>query len=866
MSNIIVEEIKASELNNFTAEELGEFQFIDDIAIHDGIESDDDSLPNIEFDNFLSDNEDPGISSNKTEEVKKPHNVAKREKRKKNTLTEEETLFIDKFLAREISFFECAKRMNEVSMNDDDDDDTTANRLIEHGKKRLNDSENYYQRKTNNLLPTALKGMMGEANLKCARGESEIAEKLCLEIIRQEPAAAEPYLTLSQIYESTDPQKYVELLLIAAHINSTPHHWIHLAELMVEKDNLKQASYCYGMATRIDPTNMEIRLKRIEILKELGNEKKVLHCITCMLNFIPKEDHKFLISQAKFAAKRYYEMNLISKALDVMLCSYRLVPQHFTTEDVNSFIDLLINNRMYRKCLNIFVTRTGLKFKSKKIGSNIYEISNLYIPEDMPVDLRTKMCICMIQLNATNIFNELIDNICKYINIEEGGDCYLDIAEVLMVKKHHILAFILLDLLVQSAAFSLAAVWLRHAECLQAIGYTSKAILSYERVISLSGCPEARRSLASIYKQEGKVDDAIRTLSQDPESEVLNWEILSEKLALLKEANRIDEYLEIGYIMLLRHSIKYRSRQEIQIICNYIRISDRRNELMEHRKSTEEENEDLPDFWSTNALNFCADWKAFCELIQTAFEHERYTQLQKLTFTAMTSCYLQHVKQIDYMAIIASFRNKEPVFGYSKIREFFNSEKTMPRFWNLFNLIAYNTKDNRPHRFLLRVFEGDSAVPPFVYVLVANFYLSNPNCLKVALARFEEINQRISHPMILMILGILYLHFSNHKLVQQRQHFLLKGMSYFEEYQKRREPEAMAEILYNKGRFYCQMGATYIAKDYYEKAMKITNHLIESDPDVLDLKRIIAFNLHIIYKNSGNKVLARNVLLKYIVI
>lgn len=76
------------------------------------------------------------------------------------------------------------------------------------------------------VLPAALQGFMGEANLKYARGENELAEKICLEIIRQVPLAPEPFLTLAQIHDS-NPEKYLQFSLIAAHLNpADSEQWV----------------------------------------------------------------------------------------------------------------------------------------------------------------------------------------------------------------------------------------------------------------------------------------------------------------------------------------------------------------------------------------------------------------------------------------------------------------------------------------------------------------------------------------------------------------------------------------------------------------------------------------------------------------
>lgn len=85
------------------------------------------------------------------------------------------------------------------------------------------------------MLPPALQGLMGEANLCYARGQTELAEKLCLEIIRQVPLNHEPFLTLAQIHEN-NTEKYMQFSLIAAHLNpSDMDQWIRIAQLAMEQ-------------------------------------------------------------------------------------------------------------------------------------------------------------------------------------------------------------------------------------------------------------------------------------------------------------------------------------------------------------------------------------------------------------------------------------------------------------------------------------------------------------------------------------------------------------------------------------------------------------------------------------------------------
>lgn len=890
MSSFIIEEVDS---NDVPEEELSEFVTTEDIPIintdlvaaadSDDLPTDYESTDDSELDESKKtlDDVDMEVDKPSTSGIVTSTSPGKA-KKPSGTSEKSQSILLRKFMNNEISYNEYMKKMSMDETFDDIDDqsddsedsnDTPMEKIKKQGRRHAARAETHHAKKTKRSLPPALQGLMGQANLCFARGDIAMAEKLCLEIIRQEPMAAEPYLTMSQIYENTDEEKYNQLLLIAAHVNSTVFQWTQVAEVFLEKGNLKQASLCYAKATRCDPKDLSIRLKRLNILKELGEEKHVLHCTYCMLGFIPKHQHELLISQAKWVAQKYHQEGLVTKSLDAMLKAYSKVPEHFTTQDVHSLIELLIKNKQYRKCLNVLIFHTGLNVKIKQKGKDVYEFADIYIPDEMLMDLRTKMCICLINLKAFNLYDILIGNVLQFIDIENGGDCYLDIAEALMLLERYADALRLLDPLIKSSTFSLAAVWLRHADCLRAIRRFPEAIDSYKAVVRLSQHLAARLTLAALLKQEGRMEEALEALTQDPAVEILDTELLKEKCLLLKELNRVDEYLQEGYKMLLRHCVHLRSRHEVQIVSNFTRINDRLNELKSLRKNRNQEidDTDAPQFSKCdNDPTVADDWKLFIDLISTAWRNQRYVQLQRLSFAAMSSRrFIAKIREIDFIGTIACLFNKEETYGYNKIREFLNTDKNKPRFWNLFNLIIYVTQDCRFHRFVMRLFERSTPytidVPPLVYMIIANYCLLS-NSYKHALNHYDEIYRRFQPPLVAMLLAILYAQIANQKFTNRKQNLLVQAMNYMEKYQRTREPEAEAEILYNTGRLYHQIGILSVAKQYYEKALKVTNPFIEQHKEMLDLKMEIAFNLHVIYKQSGNKLMARKMLYDYIVV
>ena len=63
---------------------------------------------------------------------------------------------------------------------------------------------------------------------------------------------------------------------------------------------------------------------------------------------------------------------------------------------------------------------------------------------------------------------------------------------------------------------------------------------------------EARRALSNILNRLGRPDEALRTLSQDEEAELLNPTLLYEKCLLLHNEKRIDEFIPKAELLFSR--------------------------------------------------------------------------------------------------------------------------------------------------------------------------------------------------------------------------------------------------------------------------------------------------------------------------
>ncbi|XP_028161495.1 DNA ligase 4-like [Ostrinia furnacalis] len=465
-----------------------------------------------------------------------------------------------KFLNGEMSFAEYSSEWYDVEDEEDIDDTSKPS-----DEDRLSPSAHFMEkgtlrrRKCTRLSP-ALMGLMGEANLRFVRGDKEMAEKMCHEIIKQVPTAPEPYQTLAQIYEH-DAEKSLQFSLLAAHLRpSDANEWLRLANISNQKNDTRQEMLCYTQAVRADPHNLDIHLKRLEVLSILEDMKYPVHtmnvsrvkCYHKIVTSLPASEGEVIMKYAKMAATLYHNSNEVERSLEVMGAAYKKCSSLFTHEDLNILLELLILRKQYQTCLDIFVANVGVEIEAEiqtvKNSDNdaIEEHTNYLncsIPENLHIDLKSKLLVCFIHLGSINLVQTLLQDFLSN-DVEKAGDLYMDIEEALSSAGYHELAMKLLDPLVKNNSFDLGAVWLKHAECLHNLGREDDAIESYYKVLKhVPQHPDARRKLFTILEKKGKIDEALNILQQDYRY-IVSASLLYEQCLALKKYNRLLKYLE----------------------------------------------------------------------------------------------------------------------------------------------------------------------------------------------------------------------------------------------------------------------------------------------------------------------------------
>ncbi|KAM8905587.1 general transcription factor 3C polypeptide 3 [Spinachia spinachia] len=763
------------------------------------------------------------------------------------------------------------------------------------------------ERRHRSKLPRALRGLMGEANIRYARGEKEDAILMCMEIIRQAPLAHEPFSTLAMIYEDDlDMDKALQFGLIAAHLNSAAcEEWIRLAEMSLEQDNIRQAIICYSKAIKSDPTNVRYLWERASLHMRLGEHKQCMDGYRRILTLLPMEDGEHFMQLSKDMAKSYYESNDLPSALGVIEEALERHPSLVSDDLINMAAELYVANRQYDKALQVLVQFSGIVLECNESESageeqqqeqeraeeetnennerdpkteaeialkNNCEIKDVLIPENTPVDLKAKLTVCFIHLHVNAPLEGLVSSLMEQ-SPEEIGDLYLDVGEAYLEEGEYMSALPLLSALVISEQYNLAVVWLRHAECLKALGHMEAAAQSYTRVVDMAPQHlEARLSLATLQQQLGRPDCALKalesmydseTLAQDSSAAQKELKLLLHRSTLLKTQGETQDYLD-AMITMISMLLKV-AMQRAMVCVRSVTVSGKSHlrlvkaslpEIADHEAAY------LDNTGKTNVLSKEDWWQLLVSCVLTLCDVRRYEEAELLVESAMEfySFYdnTTRRKEMECFGLSATILDRNYYKAYNYIRLMLMESVDRPQLWNIFNQMTITSHHQRHHRFCLRMLLKNPSNLALGFLCGHNALVSGS--FKHALGQYIQVFQnQPTVPLHSLCVGLTFIHMASQKYVDKRHTLVMQGFSFLWRYVDLRG--VCQESMYNLGRALHQIGLTHLAIHYYKAALDLPAQKLEGIPDEHgDLRREIAFNLSLIYQASGNMRMAHQLI------
>ncbi|XP_075433809.1 general transcription factor 3C polypeptide 3 [Ascaphus truei] len=747
------------------------------------------------------------------------------------------------------------------------------------------------EKRPRSKLPRALRGLMGEANIRFARGEGEEAILMCMEIIRQAPFAYEPFSTLAMIYEDQgDMEKSLQFELIAAHLNpSDTEEWVRLAEMSLEQDNIKQAIFCYSKALKYNPTNVRYLWERSSLYEQVGDHKMAMDGYRRILNLLSPSDGERFMQLARDMAKSYYETNDVMSAIGIIEEAFSKHQDLVAIEDVNIAAELYIANKQYHKSLDVITQFSGITLNKNESANSedggAAETVACHIPDGVPIDIIVKMMLCLIHLNILEPVNPMVTSLMEH-NPEEMGDLYLDVAEAFLEVGEYNAAAPVLSALVCSETYNLAVVWLRHADCLKALGHMERAAESYRKVVDMAPLHlDARISLSTLQQQLGQPEKALEalepmydpdTLAQDANAAQQELKLLLHRSTLLFSQGKMYHYVDTLLTMLAMLLKVAMNRAQVCLISSS-KSGERHLYLIKVSRDTVSDNDDQDTANGdakaifatlTSVLNKDDWWNLLLKAVYALCDLCRYKEGELLVDSSLEyySFYddRQKRKELEYFGLSAAILDKNFRKAYNYIRIMLMENVNKPQLWNIFNQVTMHSQDVRHHRFCLRLMLKNPYNLALCVLSGHNAFVSGS--FKHALAQYvQAFRMQSDDPLHSLCIGLTFVHMASQKFVLKRHALLVQGFSFLNRYLDLRGP--CQETYYNLGRALHQLGLTHFAIHYYQQALELPPLQLRGiEEDQVDLRRDIAFNLSLIYQSSGNVAIARRLLYLHCVI
>ncbi|XP_076814589.1 general transcription factor 3C polypeptide 3-like [Clavelina lepadiformis] len=745
-------------------------------------------------------------------------------------------------------------------------------------------------------LPKEVRGLMGEANLCYARGDHEDAIKMCMEVIRLAPYAGEPFETLAMIYdEQGQTERSLQYSLLAAHLSKTDAaQWMHLAEMCKNQGDDAKALNCYSKASRQRPQDHSIVIECAKLQQKIGGFNKAMALYKSAISLAPSDDGERAVQLARTLSKECHRGKANRLGINLLEEAFKTHRKYFADEDANMLCELYLLQNELDAVIKLLMDHCQLEVKLEDQCSSFdfERIMKISIPASMPVDLSCKVAVAGIASKKQELVKDIVANICQH-DPSNVGDLQFEIAETYMAIDDFSKALLILDKLVRSEDLSLAAVWLRHAECHSKLGNIKSALSSYKQCVELApGHFAAQLAYSEMLRKEQKFVEAIHTLDVaenyeiDPKEHMKlhteRYRVLKmwgdksdafrEKLALAADtalmmfANKCQNAFKEGKFYVLAREVVSSNPMagNLKIIrkLDIFNQSDEVESLILKGDTSIYENEHWLEFFNETValLVRCRRFRDAVNLGEVALLvskwYDHIPTRRQLECVVFSICMISGHYQKAYIYIRSWIHNKLQL----------NEECNY--IWNIFSQLIAKTGDHRHQKFCMRLLLKHPDNHPLIVLNGHNFLVSG--VYKTALREYLCVHRKFpNEPLYLMMLGIAFINIASQKYTQYKHSIIAQSLACFHKYLKARKfPQ---ECYYNIGRAMHQIGLEHYAIHYYEKALEAPVAEFEStaNPDCsfdLDLRREIGFNMSLIYRKSGNIALANETLARYCVV
>ncbi|KAI1280543.1 Rho GTPase-activating protein [Halotydeus destructor] len=630
-------------------------------------------------------------------------------------------------------------------------------------------------------LDIVSQNLLGSAELSSARGNVEDAIKMCLEVIKENPKAHEPYQTLAHFYDDLeDFEKAFQYHMIAAYLCPRDlEGWMQVAELALERKDLKNAILCYSKAIRINPEDFSLRLERSKLYEEVKDIKKAICGYEDVIGMLKEADGEDGLKLATRVARMHFENNSCVASIQIIEKSFQKFEQFIVSENVNMYIELLISEKLYVKAMQAFTKYCGVEFlmssspfdetllEEKLLGNS--DAIEVVLQFDVPIDLKSKLVVCLIHLRCFKSVKQLQQAI-EQEDAEEMGDLYLDIAEAYMDIASYPEAEPFLRKLVNTQNYNLPAVWLRHARCLKEMQELEQSIEAYYKVVHYAANHfDARLELSDLLLSLNRSKEATE-VSLQSEKDQLNIDLLLVRCRLLYDQKQYAEFAKAGRLLLSSDMIYLTHPKELTAMITSSTYRTRLETLRDVHKDVGLDSLSLKKNYVGNEVEADELFDIYAKVCRVVcFQLKDYKELERIVLSAYTcGSFVDREQELDFFALMSMYISRNKEYVYKLFKAVVGRSPNNNQVWNVFSpIMSRFYQDLRHNRFCLRLFVKHPDLLPLAYFNGHNALMSGS--YKHALAEYINIyKQDPNDAFAALCVSLGFLHLACQKFMSDK--------------------------------------------------------------------------------------------------
>ncbi|KAK6767140.1 hypothetical protein RB195_026476 [Necator americanus] len=726
-------------------------------------------------------------------------------------------------------------------------------------------------------LSKTMDALLGHANVIYARGNTQEALTVLLEVIRQEPRNAASYRQVSDIYEELgDCQKSLQYGLLAAHLDPrTPaEDWAHWGDESKKLDLIEEAAACYGRAVRLDVKNWKYYESRIEMLDILGLRPLAMRTRLQAAQMInPSQagvDFEWFHELIKTVAQYYITINDEDRAI-LALEAFVLRSKEFGRSADNQHETLIgmwmAKSKFTEAAKSIFALCDGISVSNISDGTPAMSISlshgtysvepfppksdvEFHVDESFSTITLSRLIVCFIGLGRRDLATPLKEILLKRNLTNHNEEPYvLEIARAFYNCDAFKTTKLFLESLQEWNNYcDNAEMWFIYGNTAAALKDIPTAMESFEKVLQVNpGHVDARINLSGLQQKIGQSDRALETLQDydlDTCTHLPDERLLIRQADVLFESQKTEQFVRCCRMLLTPHFYEVHRNQETAsrrrsskngiFLSNTLRvaamnaITNTNWEKFVRRLGTAAFNErrSVDDIDPALIHDYCL------KLIECLLAAKRYQDM------LVVCCYAFLQPRINKSEKATTFQNLlyfcaikaqcwSVAFEYVRWYHMLtntahqlalpnNREVLYKRLFNAMNYVFVHSQNVSYHRYVMR----SLAKCPGNHALQA---ISGNNSLitgtyRHALGEYLRVwNQNKKNPLICLLLALTFTHMSCKKDLSSRHMIAVRGVAFMKLYEKNRP--CRQESYYNIGRMFHQMSITPLAIYFYEKVL-----------------------------------------------